>query len=59
MFGQLFIKECRQTVRSLIYWLIVLVLIFDFTTQLGSTEIQTRPKAGQENYGFKKAMTGT
>lgn len=53
MFGQLFIKECRQTARSLIYWLVVLVLIFDFMTQLGNTEIVEKPKKGQEEYGFK------
>lgn len=55
MFKQLFIKECRQTVRSLVYWLIVLVLIFDFTTQLGSTEIVTEPQKGQEEYGYKRS----
>ncbi len=53
MFGQLFIKECRQTARSLIYWLIVLVLIFDFVTQLGEMDIAREPKKGQENYGMK------
>ncbi len=53
MFGRLFIRECRQTARSLIYWLVVLVLIFDFTTQLGSTEIAEKPKKGQKEYGLK------
>ena len=55
MFIQLFIKECRQTVRSLVYWLIVLVLIFNFTTQLGSTEMTEEPKKGQEEYGYKQS----
>lgn len=53
MFGQLFLKECRQTARSLIYWFVVLILIFDFTSQLGSTEIKTEPQKGQESYGFR------
>ena len=53
MFGQLFIKECRQTARSLIYWLIVLVLIFDFVSQLGGMDIAKEPQKGQEDYGFK------
>ena len=35
MLGQLFVKECKLTVKSLIYWVIVLILIFDFSTQLG------------------------
>ena len=39
MFGQLLIKECRQTAKSLIYWLIILVLIFVFATQIGEMDI--------------------
>lgn len=53
MFGQLFIKECRQTARSLIYWLIILVLVFDYSSQLGSAEMETEPEKGQEDYGYK------
>lgn len=52
MLGQLFLKECKQTARSLIYWLIVLVLIFDFTSQLGDMEISQKPEPGQEGYGL-------
>lgn len=55
MFGQLLMKECRQTARSLIYWLVVLVLLFDYTSQLGSTEIEAKPEKGQEDYGFKSS----
>ena len=51
MFGQLFIKEIRQTVKSLIYWLVVLVLVLDFSSQLGKLEIMPEPKKGQEEYG--------
>lgn len=53
MFGQLFVKECRQTAKSLIYWLIVVVLIFDFVTQLGEMDIANEPEKGQADYGFK------
>ena len=53
MFGQLLIKECRQTAKSLIYWLIVLVLIFVFTTQIGEMDILTEPQKGQADYGYK------
>lgn len=55
MLGQLFLKECKQTARSLIYWLIVLVLIFDFTSQLGDMEISQKPEPGQEGYGNLKS----
>ena len=51
MLGQLFVRECRQTARSLIFWLTVLILIFDFTTQLGEMEVDEEPQPGQEYYG--------
>lgn len=53
MFGQLLIRECRQTARSLIYWLIVLVLVFDYTSQLGSVQMAAAPEKGQQSYGYK------
>ncbi len=52
MFGQLFIKECRQTLKSLIFWLIVLGLLLNFSTQLGKMEIMDAPVKGQEEYGY-------
>ena len=52
MFGQLFIKECRQTLKSLIFWLIVLGLLLNFSTQLGNMEIMDAPVKGQEEYGY-------
>ncbi len=55
MLGQLFVRECRQTAKSLIYWLIVLILIFDFTTQLGEMEIDEEPQPGQESYGYRQS----
>jgi len=52
MLGQLFVKECKQTAKSLIYWAIVLVLVFDFSSQLGDMEIDQEPEPGQEEYGY-------
>ena len=53
MLGQLFIKECRQTTRSLIFWLIVLILVWIYASQLGETEIKNEPMPGQESYGLQ------
>lgn len=54
MLGRLFLKECKQTAKSLIYWLIVLILVFDFTSQLGNhMDIKKKPEPGQESYGYK------
>lgn len=52
MFGQLLIRECRQTAKSLIYWLVLLILLFDYTSQLGGTEVAREPRKGQEEYGY-------
>lgn len=52
MFGQLFLKECHQTLKSLIYWLIVLILIFDFSTQLGGMKVMEKPQPGEDDYGW-------
>lgn len=52
MFVQLIRKECRQTAKSLIYWIIVAIMILDFATQLGSQEVMKKPEPGQESYGI-------
>lgn len=51
MFVQLIRKECKQTAKSLIYWIIVAIMILDFATQLGSQEVMKKPEPGQESYG--------
>lgn len=56
MFRQLFIIECRQTVKSLIYWLIILILILDFSSQLGGLQIKDKPQKGQSDYGFRNSQ---
>lgn len=51
MFAQLVLKECRQTAKSMIYWLIVIILVLFFNSQLGNLSIAEKPEPGQENYG--------
>lgn len=53
MFWTLFAKECRQTVKSLIYWLTVIILTLFFFSQLGDMQITGKPAKGQEDYGVK------
>lgn len=55
MLAQLFLKECKQTAKSLVYWLIVLVLVFAFTSQLGDMEVKRKPEPGQESYGSMRS----
>lgn len=52
MLGSLFIKECRQTARSLIYWIVAAVLAMFFFSQMGELDVAEKPKPGQDNYGI-------
>lgn len=51
MFAQLVVKECRQTAKSMIYWLIVIILAVFFNSQLGNMTTAAKPEPGLENYG--------
>lgn len=51
MFGQLFVKECRQTSRSLIYYLYLACIVLFFVTQMGGgANFPQKPQLGQD-YG--------
>ena len=52
MFAHLLAKECHQTLRSMIYWLIVVIMVIFFSSQMGSMEIEEKPEPGEESYGF-------
>ena len=52
MFLSLLAKECRQTMKSMIYWLIVVILVVFYFSQLGGMTIDEKPEPGQENYGW-------
>lgn len=52
MFLNLLAKECRQTAKSMIYWLIVGILVIFYFSQLGGMSIAEKPEPGQENYGL-------
>lgn len=56
MFGQLLIRECRQTAKSLVYWVVLLVLLFFYNSQLGGTAIAREPQKGQGEYGYHTSM---
>ena len=36
MFGALFLKECRQVLKSLVYYIFVVVFIFSVNSQMSS-----------------------
>ena len=53
MFGTLFLKECRQVLRSMVYYLYVVIFVMFLSSQMGEvvTADLDRPKPGQESYG--------
>lgn len=53
MFGTLVRKECKQILRSMVYYLYVAVFVFFLSSQLGSemTEKMEKPVPGQDYYG--------
>lgn len=59
MFGTLFWSECKQTCKSLIYWIFVVCLAFFFFSQMGKIEVPQKPEPNQAEYGTKKSKDET
>lgn len=58
MFVSLFGKECKQILKSLVYYLYVLILALFLSTQLRDadwSEDVLKPESGWENYGMKES----
>lgn len=54
MFGTLFFKECRQILKSLTYYILVVGLVFFYGSQMGTITQFQKPAKGEEgSYGFK------
>ena len=53
MFGTLFVKECRQILKSMVYYLYVIIFVMFLSSQMGEviTDRFERPEPGQESYG--------
>ena len=53
MFVTLFLKECRQTLRSLVYYIYVVVFVLFVTSQMSSEKVESlqEPVPGQSYYG--------
>lgn len=58
MFGTLFGRECKQILKSLVYYLYILILALFLSTQLKDSDWVTdtkKPQPGQESYGMKES----
>lgn len=58
MFGTLFIKECKQILKSLVYYIYVVIFVLFLSSQLSGeiTENMERPQPGQESYGMTSSQ---
>lgn len=52
MFFSLFGKECRQMLKSVIYYVYVVILVIFYLTQLGTFNSLEKPEPGLESYGI-------
>ena len=53
MFFSLFAKECRQILKSIVFYVYIVVLVLFYITQLGDFSTLSKPQPGQESYGTK------
>lgn len=53
MFKTLFLKECKETLKSITYYIFLACIVISFITQMGSFKGVLKPMPNQENYGFK------
>lgn len=55
MMGSLFLKECRQVLRSLIYYIYIVIFVLFITSQMGDTDwigALEEPQPGSDYYGY-------
>ena len=55
MYKTLFLKECKQILKSISYYIFVACLVLFFVTQIGEFDVLVKPQEGMENYGLKSS----
>lgn len=51
MFGTLFIKECRQVLKSLVYYIYLVIFVLFITSQMSGEDELREPQPGLSYYG--------
>lgn len=51
MFIRLFLKECKQILSGMTYYIVVICIVFFYYTQLGNFNILQKPLPGMPEYG--------
>lgn len=52
MFGTLFIKECRQVLKSLVYYIYLVIFVLFITSQMSGEDELREPQPGWSYYGL-------
>lgn len=52
MFAALFLKECKQMLKCLTYYIVIICLVLFYLSQLGDTAMYEKPVPGQQYYGY-------
>jgi hypothetical protein len=52
MFGILLVKECKEILKSITYYIFLGCITLFFITQMGKLDGMAKPVQGQENYGY-------
>ena len=52
MFASLFLKECKQMLKCLTYYVILVCMLLYFVSQLSEMKIVEKPMPGKTDYGF-------
>lgn len=55
MFISLLGKECKQILKSVIFYLYLIILAVFVTSQIEEYSVVTKPQPGQESYGMKES----
>lgn len=58
MFFSLFLKECKQILKSLVFYIYLIIFILFITSQMGTvaSTFEGTPQPGQEYYGWKTSQ---
>lgn len=52
MFFNLFTKECRQILSSLVFYIYIVLFVLFMASQMNEVDVVSMPEPGQEDYGY-------
>ena len=55
MFFNLFKKECRQILSSLVFYIYIVLFVLFMASQMNEVDVVSMPEPGQEDYGYTYA----